>query len=173
MQNAYLLPVYTDKEDFKLFTEKKIKTHSFEINYAEAGQGETLLLVHGMSNNWTGWIPLAKILKDYFRVVLIDLPGYGKSQRLEKYSVEIQAQALEEFISKLDLKVTSIVGLSMGSIVIAEFLSNYADKVDSAVLCGPMFHLRNAEWASWISNKGLWAVDKTKGASTVLKTPYH
>ncbi|KXK27387.1 MAG: Dihydrolipoyllysine-residue acetyltransferase component of acetoin cleaving system [candidate division WS6 bacterium OLB20] len=169
LQKIYLLPKVITSDDLELFTEHDVQTENFRLHYAQAGKGETLLFIHGMSNNWIGWIPLAKELINDYHLVMLDLPGYGESERLAAYNVETEAEAIAAFLRTTGIRPRAIVGLSMGSIVTGQFLSRHGQLVDSAVLCGPMFQVRDAEWLSRASRMGFTAVDKTKGAAYALK----
>jgi len=109
------------------------------IHYKEFGEkGPTLLLVHGWNNDWSGFIPLIKYLEKKFRVIAIDLPGYGRSEALSHdYTVEKLSDALSEFIDKKEKKVDVLCALSMGSIIAADFAMRHSSKTKSVVLIGP------------------------------------
>jgi len=50
-----------------------------KLTYREEGEGPPLLLVHGSPGDSRSWARVAPHLKDRFRVLAVDLPGYGKS----------------------------------------------------------------------------------------------
>ena len=129
------------------FREKKAKVGEIEINYAEAGTGnaQTIVAVHGWTNNWTGFIPVGLELKEKYRVILMDLPGYGDSGRLKKYSVEIEADYVKKFTEKLELKNYYLMGHSMGTFVVAKFLEKYPKAAKGAVMIGAVFRKGNKE----------------------------
>jgi len=130
--------IYTEIPGYLLFSVKKININNIEINYADAGQGYPLIFIHGWTNNWMGFIPLGKYLMKYFRVILIDLPGYGDSGRLKNYSLDIMCHYLHGFINKLGLKQFSLVGHSIGTFVVSAYYRLYPQDAEKLVLIGPV-----------------------------------
>lgn len=97
-------------------TSKRIKTKSWDIHYNEAGKGTPLILVHGGgpgASGWSNFHPNIAYLAERFRVMAVDLPGWGKSQSV-KYEQRDNSGALAEFIEALDLGSVAVVGNSMG-----------------------------------------------------------
>ena len=67
------------------------------IHYMVQGRGPTLLLLHGVLGSlqsWDGWVTE---LAPHYRIVRIDLPGYGLSDRLpsDDYTPEYGVELLE------------------------------------------------------------------------------
>lgn len=119
------------------------KTHYQRINgiymhYAKAGEGPSLILIHGWANNWVGWIPLARKLKKNFTLYLVDLPGYGDSGRLNNYDVKTCAKYVIRFMDLINIKAKAIIGLSIGCFVVAEIMKLHPEKAEFAVLLGPV-----------------------------------
>lgn len=121
------------------FSEKKVKINNIEINWGEAGRGKPVVMVHGWTNNWTGFIPMAMELKKKYKVLMVDLPGYGDSGRLKKYTLEIQAEYLKNWLIKLKVGKVVMVGHSMGTFVAAKFCQSYPEMVEKLVLIGAVF----------------------------------
>lgn len=109
-----------------------------KIHYKEFGKGPVLLLIHGWNNDWSGFMPLIEHLQDKFRVIAVDLPGYGKSDPLEgDYSVERLSDAISEFIDKKNGKIDVLCALSMGTVIASDMANRYNKKIKSVVLIGP------------------------------------
>lgn len=108
------------------------------INYAEIGQGPCIILIHGMTNNWENFKLLASFLDTRYKLILVDLPGYGDSGKLANYSVSKMARYTKRFITKLRLKPISVVGLSMGGIIVSEFIKKYPRLSASAIVMSPV-----------------------------------
>lgn len=97
-------------------TSKRIQTKNWDIHYHEAGSGQPLILVHGGgpgASGWSNFHPNIPYLAERFRVLAIDLPGWGKSQSV-KYEQRDNSGVLAEFIETLGLGKVAIVGNSMG-----------------------------------------------------------
>ena len=126
------------------FSEKQLKLKSgLVINYAEAGSGEELIFLHGLANNWKMWIPLAMKLKERYKVILIDMPGYGKSTRLSEYSLKISAKVISKFVIEGGFKPLSVVGLSLGSQIAATLVNDYPQIAKTVILNGPIFKIHD------------------------------
>src|SRR3990172_3219745 len=49
------------------------------VNYVDVGQGPPILLVHGLSGCWQNWLENIPHLAQQHRVIVPDLPGFGRS----------------------------------------------------------------------------------------------
>lgn len=89
-----------------------------QLSYTDEGRGtQTLFLVHGFCESlrmWDDWrLPL---LKGDWRVVRIDLPGFGESTASAK-TIEEYAAAVHALVSYLELDKVVLIGHSMGGYV--------------------------------------------------------
>lgn len=110
-----------------------------KINFAEAGKGAPLVMIHGWTNDWRGMIPLGRYLAKNMRVILVDLPGYGQSGRLPRYSLEIEANAIKTLKEKLELDKFYLLGHSMGSFVAAKYYQKYPNDLLGLIMVGAVF----------------------------------
>jgi 2-hydroxy-6-oxonona-2,4-dienedioate hydrolase len=108
------------EEDVAILTEqntsKRIKTKTWDIHYHEAGEGHPLVLVHGGgpgASSWSNYSPNIAALASKYRVLAIDLPGWGKSQAVT-YDERDNSGALAEFLEALGITQAALVGNSMG-----------------------------------------------------------
>ncbi len=117
-------------------TEKEVVVGEFKVNFASAGSGEPLLLLHGSEpgESWRVWEPLLP-LADSWKLVAPDLLGYGKSARLEETpDHRAQAKMLRDFVEKLEVKTLSLMGSGWGGQVALEFALQWPESVKSLVL---------------------------------------
>ena len=71
----------------------------------EKGKGKLILLVHGFPFHQEIWDGYVERLSDEFRVITIDLPGFGKSEPLKSsFTLDQVATTLLDFLRKNDLK---------------------------------------------------------------------
>ena len=77
-----------------------------QISYIDQGSGDkTVILVHGLASNAGFWRYNIPELTKYFRVIAVDLPGYGKSQKGDySYSMSFYADQIKRLIDELKLK---------------------------------------------------------------------
>lgn len=105
------------------------------IAYYGRGRGTPLLLVHGMFGDWRDWAPVLEPLAENFRVLAIDLPGFGASRRLEgACTLENFTAALEKFLAALGLEGVVLVGNSFGGMVSAYYAAHHAQRVKGVAL---------------------------------------
>lgn len=118
---------------------EKIKIEGEEIAYVEAGSGEkTLLFIHGLSSNLQAWNKNISALKENFKCIALDLPGYGKSTKNHPaYSLTDYADFLHKFIDQKDLQNVVIIGHSMGGQIAIHTVLAAQDKFESLVLVAP------------------------------------
>lgn len=105
------------------------------VHYLEAGQGPLLVLVHGLGSSADVWRDSMRLLARSYRVVALDLPGYGKSDRPRAdYSIEYQASALADFLDALEQGKAALAGNSMGGWIAALVALNRPEKVSHLIL---------------------------------------
>ncbi|WP_143305542.1 alpha/beta fold hydrolase [Chitinophaga vietnamensis] len=110
---------------------KKINDQGVDIAYNDSGLGDTtLLFVHGWCINKTYWAPQTDFFRPYYRVVAIDLPGYGESgKNRNSWTVEDFGRDVSSVIQQLDLKNVILIGHSMSGQIIVEAASHNKDRV--------------------------------------------
>ncbi|MEO0788748.1 MAG: alpha/beta hydrolase [Bacteroidota bacterium] len=89
-----------------------------EINYTDEGKGKlTLMLVHGFCESlrmWDDW--KQPFLKGDWRLVCVDLPGFGNSTATGD-TIETYAASINALVSSLELEQVIMIGHSMGGYV--------------------------------------------------------
>ncbi|GAA0763183.1 hypothetical protein GCM10009433_24260 [Psychroflexus lacisalsi] len=118
---------------------EKILIENEKIAFVDVGSGEnTLLFIHGLSSNLQSWNKNISRLKNEYRCIAIDLPGYGKSTKNSTtYSLKDYADFLNSFIEKKNLHDVVLVGHSMGGQVAVHTLLAAQDNFKSLVLIAP------------------------------------
>lgn len=117
-------------------TEKEVAVGEFTVNFATAGNGTPLVLLHGSEprESWRVWEPLMG-LSDSHRVIAPDLLGYGKSTKpAETPDHRAQAQMLKDFAEKLGVTSASLMGSGWGGQVALEYALQWPGSVSSIVL---------------------------------------
>ncbi len=117
-------------------SEKQVDVGEHKINYALAGRGDPVLLLHGSepSENWRVWEPILP-LADSYTVVAPDLLGRGLSARsAETPDFVAQANAMKDLAEKLSLGRFSIIGGGWGGQVALELALTWPGSVRALVL---------------------------------------
>lgn len=87
------------------------------LAYRDKGKGKPVILLHGFgASSYTWRFIEPALVKDGFRVLTVDLKGFGLSDKPidEKYSIFDQADLISTFIRQLQLKDLTIIGHSLG-----------------------------------------------------------
>jgi len=135
----YVFPEFTAGQLMALrlkgggFADKRLTIPGFTIAYWEAGVGEPLVLVHGMGVDRGTLLDVAEKLKQNYRVILPDLPGFGDSDKPADadYGINAQVENLREIISALGLTKVHLGGHSMGGWISAGFAATYPQTLAS------------------------------------------
>ena len=87
-----------------------------KLYYYEEGKGPPLLLIHGFCASTYTWRHVAPELAKSYRVIAVDLKGFGQSDKPfdGRYSVYDQAELLAQLIEDKDLRDLTLVGHSFG-----------------------------------------------------------
>ncbi len=106
-----------------------------KIHYKSCGDGEkTIVFVHGFGCNMNAWDYQVKDLSKDYKLVFIDLPGYGKSDKPEtEYNLDFFAKAVKTVTDDLNIEKAVFVGHSLGTPICRQVYFNYPEKV--AALC--------------------------------------
>lgn len=89
---------------------------SGQMNHVRRGNGQPLLLIHGLGSSWRSWDPILPALEAQREVIAVDLPGFGETPPLTgEVSIATLADAIGDFLSLHDLDGVDVVGSSMGA----------------------------------------------------------
>lgn len=87
-------------------------------HYFEQGQGEPLVLIHGVGMQAEAWYPQIEFFSKAYRVISVDMPGHGKSTKLaHDASLQAFVDWMIEFLTKLNIGAVNLAGHSMGSLI--------------------------------------------------------
>jgi pimeloyl-ACP methyl ester carboxylesterase len=111
------------------------------IHYKSYGKGrEALVLIHGWSCNMDYWRDSIPAFAKRNRVIAIDLPGHGQSDKPEvAYSMDLFARAVDAVLRDAKVERAVLVGHSMGTPVARQFYRNYPQRTLGIVIVdGPL-----------------------------------
>lgn len=121
-----------------------IRTHHFvdvdgiKIHYLLGGQGDkTVVLVHGggLDTAELSWGQLIPTLADQFRVIALDLPGFGESDKPDvHYGIAFFIEVFEKFLDAIHIAKASLVGISMGGAISIGYTLKHPQVVEKLVL---------------------------------------
>jgi pimeloyl-ACP methyl ester carboxylesterase len=116
---------------------KFLELHGDRVAYRDAGDGEVLLLIHGMARSSDTWRSVLPPLSKKFRVIAPDLLGHGASAKPRSdYSLGAFAVLLRDFLDELGVSQATVVGHSLGGGVAMQFVYQHPDYAQRLVLIG-------------------------------------
>jgi 2-hydroxy-6-oxonona-2,4-dienedioate hydrolase len=121
---------------------RTVQTKRWKLQYYEAGTGHPVILLHGTGPGATGWSNfnpnIAELSKTY-RVIALDLPGWGGSDSMDPTQEPRQkahVEAVRMLMDELGLQTAALVGNSMGGGVTLEFAATYNDRISHCITMG-------------------------------------
>jgi 2-hydroxy-6-oxonona-2,4-dienedioate hydrolase len=137
-------------------TDKFAAVYGVKIHYVEAGNGATLILIHGLADNIAVWDSIIQGLAARFRVIAFDQVGFGHSDKpLLSYRVSSLVDFLDGFMTELKIERASLVGNSLGAWVAADFALKHPERVERLVLSDAAGY---AAWAKTMDPRALRAL---------------
>ena len=109
------------------------------VAYTDHSEGEqTLLLIHGLGSYLPAWKMNIDELSSEYRVIALDLPGYGKSSKsADQHTIPFFAETIIQLLDELDIAQTSVVGHSMGGQIALYLAAHSPDRVEKLILAAP------------------------------------
>lgn len=101
----------------------------------EVGSGKPVLFVHGLGSSSTCWDEQVSRLPEKFKLITIDLYGHGQNKNLpQNISISQTAEKIAEQLRNRNMKNISLVGHSLGGLIVLELTKQNQDLVDKIIL---------------------------------------
>lgn len=114
---------------------KTIQVSGLPIHYEVAGEGEPVVLVHGLSESTRLWYRNIPELSRHYRVYLVDLPGFGAMRKAHRhFNLQESGSWLHNWMLAVGLEEANLVGHSMGGYVVMALTALQPQKVKRLVL---------------------------------------
>ncbi len=114
----------------------RVQLPGAEVNYAEIGEGEPILFVHGLGGCWRNWLENLPHFGRTHRAIALDLPGFGDSP-MPSWPIDMPTygRLIHDFCEKLGIdRVAALVGNSMGGFVSTEAVIERPERFEKLVL---------------------------------------
>ncbi len=98
-----------------------------------AQDAPAVLMIHGFGADKDNWLRFSGELKDRYRLIAPDMPGFGQSARHADwdYTLPRQVERLHQFVNAIGLRKFHLIGNSMGGFVTALYADQYPEQVQS------------------------------------------
>ena len=100
-----------------------------KLNFQRLGQGEPLVILHGLFGTLENWGTAAKALAECFDVIAVDLRNHGKSPHAPEMNYPIMADDVIELLNDLGLSSVRLMGHSMGGKVAMQIALNHPERI--------------------------------------------
>jgi pimeloyl-ACP methyl ester carboxylesterase len=127
-----------------------VGTASGALSILSAGAGEPIILIHGLGATKGSFLPTVAALADSFRMIALDLPGFGDSVKPlgAAYHPPFFARAVVDLMNALELPRAHVIGNSMGGRAALELGLRHPERVGRLVLLSPSLAWRRERpWA--------------------------
>ncbi len=115
-----------------------VQVSGHRVRYLVAGEGEPVILVHGLSASTHWWIRNVPELSRHYRVYLIDLPGFGAMHFPQsRFMLTNAASWLLSWMEAVGLKRAHFIGHSMGGYICMWIAAHSPEAVSRLVLVAP------------------------------------
>lgn len=114
----------------------RVELPGAEVNYAELGEGEPIIFIHGLGGCWRNWLENLPHFGRTHRAIALDLPGFGHSP-MPSWPIDMPAygRLVHDFCEKLGIqRAAALVGNSMGGFVATEATIDDPDRFEQLVL---------------------------------------
>jgi len=105
-----------------------------ELNFKQFGQGDPIIILHGLFGMLDNWQTIAKKLAEEYTVFILDQRNHGKSPHHPDFTYPILAEDLKEFMEQNWIYKSHIIGHSMGGKAAIQFALDYPDMVDKLIV---------------------------------------
>ncbi|MBK5111486.1 MAG: alpha/beta fold hydrolase [Thermoleophilia bacterium] len=126
-----------------------VETPVGRLSILEAGQGEPVVCIPGLGGTKASFMTTVAALSDERRVIALDLPGFGDSDKPldAAYDAPFFAGAVTSLLDEMEIDSAHLIGNSMGGRVAIETGLLHSERVDSMVLlCPALAWLSDRRW---------------------------
>ena len=127
-----------------------LTTGDGRFTYQAAGEigAPPLVFLHGIGGAARAWRDQLDSLDNRYRTIAWDMPGYGGSQPLETASIATLAVALKDFLAQVNVEKPTLVGHSIGGMIVQQLLATDPAIAHAVVLAqtSPAFGKADGDW---------------------------
>lgn len=105
-----------------------------KLHFKEFGEGETLIVLHGLLGMLDNWQSPANVYSKQFRTILLDARNHGHSPHSHEFDYEVMAADLLEFMDDHGIEHAHLLGHSMGGKTAMKFAQNHPERVDKLIV---------------------------------------
>ena len=132
------------------------EVYGLKLHYLTAGQGPTVILLHGYTQTSRMWTPIIPILAEKFTVIAPDLPGIGDSGiPTNGLDMKNAAISIHSLAKSLGVAKARVVGHDIGLMVAYAYAAQFPSETEKLVVMDA-FLPGVAGWEDVYNNPGIW-----------------
>jgi pimeloyl-ACP methyl ester carboxylesterase len=113
----------------------KYRIRDIHLYYETTGQGQPLLLLHGLGSSTRDWEAQVPFFTKQYQVITLDVRGHGQSDKPPgPYTIPLFARDTAELLQSLNLAPAHVVGISMGGMIALQLVIDNPQLVKSLVI---------------------------------------
>ena len=150
-----------------------VDTSAGRLSTVAAGEGDAVVCVHGLGATKASFLPTLAALAADWRVIAVDLPGFGESDKplTAAYDAPYFAGAVTALLEALEIERAHLIGNSMGGRVAIEVALLEPERVEKMALLAPaLAWLRDRRWR-WLLRAPLPKLGLVQPAPRVITEP--
>lgn len=105
-----------------------------KLNYKTFGEGDPVIIVHGLFGMLDNWKTFARHLSTDYMVYILDLRNHGKSPHIEGMDYKLMAQDVAQFLEDEWIYEARFIGHSMGGKVIMQLSIDYPEIIQQQMI---------------------------------------
>lgn len=130
------IPVENLMDSYTTDSSAFLEVDDMKVHYRDEGEGPAVFLIHGTFASLHTWDAWTEALTDSFRVVRLDLPGFGLTgpQPNNDYSAKASLFVFEELRKKLGIESWTVGGNSLGARMAAEYTRHFPEHINGLMM---------------------------------------
>ena len=128
-----------------------------KLFFREQGQGQPMIILHGLFGSSDNWLTQAKLFAPHYRVISIDQRNHGQSPHSDDFDYQCMVSDLDEFIEDQKLNEPIIIGHSMGGKAAMNLAVAHSEKISKLIVVDIAPRAYNLEHYTIV--EGLKAID--------------
>lgn len=105
-----------------------------QLNFKKIGEGNPLIILHGLFGSLDNWMTIAKELGKDFEVYIVDARNHGQSPQDDVFNYQVMVEDLKEFIEEHQMISPIILGHSMGGKTAMQFAIDYPNLLSKLIV---------------------------------------
>ena len=119
----------------------KLEAGGIEVSYELSGEGDSLVLIHGFTDNSSMWHNQAPVFSERFQVLTYDVRGHGGTKTPEgDFSMKIFADDLRALLGAPGIERACVLGYSMGGRIALQFALQHPEMTTGLVFANSGVH---------------------------------